>query len=367
MRGARTLEARHGGGRRGRRRARRAAAGRRGGAVGHQRPDRLRQRARRLATPRPGSTSGACPATALEPAVSAALTPTAGVQHRHPTWSPDRTRIAYARGAGGVFDIFVQDLTAPPGTPPVNITNTPAVSEDRPAWSPDGTRIAWETNAGDILVDTLPAGGAGELHAQRGRARGQAGLDARLADDLLHLGRRSTPAGTRASCASRRTTRPGALGRDLRPGHQRAPGLGLAGRDPPLLHARPVRRQRRRHRLPPQRRRPDDPLRRRHRRLGSGQRRLQLHLVAGWHRASRTSGAPSGSGTSSSSAPTTASSSPRAARRDRRPLRRQPRLGARRPAGLPAAHREHAAQHAGRDPPAVPRHRAGLRADARCG
>jgi len=70
------------------------------------------------------------PASALDPAVSLALTPAAGVQHRHPTWSPDRTQIAYARGAGGVFDIFIHDLTAPLGTLPVNITNTPAVSED---------------------------------------------------------------------------------------------------------------------------------------------------------------------------------------------------------------------------------------------
>ncbi len=100
------------------------------------------------------------PASALDPAVSPALTPAAGVQHRHPTWSPDRTRIAYARGTPPAdFDIFIQDLTAPPGALPVNITNTPAVSEDRPAWSPDGTKIAYETSGGDILLDTLPAGG----------------------------------------------------------------------------------------------------------------------------------------------------------------------------------------------------------------
>lgn len=97
------------------------------------------------------------PASALDPAVSSALTPASGVQHRYPNWSPDRTQIAYARGAAGVFDIFVQDLTVP-GAVPVNITNTAAVSEDRPAWSPDGTRIAYETSAGDILIDTLPAG-----------------------------------------------------------------------------------------------------------------------------------------------------------------------------------------------------------------
>jgi Ca2+-binding RTX toxin-like protein len=99
------------------------------------------------------------PGSALEPSVSLALTPAAGVQHRHPTWSPDRAQIAYARaGTGGAFDIFVQDLTAPIGTLPVNITES-AASEDRPAWSPDGTRIAYEnTTTGDILIDTLPAG-----------------------------------------------------------------------------------------------------------------------------------------------------------------------------------------------------------------
>ncbi len=97
------------------------------------------------------------PASAFDPSVSSALTPAPAVQHRHPTWSPDRTRIAYARGSGGVFDIFIQDLTVP-GAVPLNITNTPAVSEDRPAWSPDGTRIAYESGP-DILIDTLPPGG----------------------------------------------------------------------------------------------------------------------------------------------------------------------------------------------------------------
>ena len=43
--------------------------------------------------------------------LSAPITPSGG-QYRHPTWSPDRTKIAYANGTGGVFDIFVQDLAA---------------------------------------------------------------------------------------------------------------------------------------------------------------------------------------------------------------------------------------------------------------
>jgi Tol biopolymer transport system component len=88
-------------------------------------------------------------------------------QHRHPTWSPDRTKIAYARGDASCnptkCDIYVLDLTAPF---PIaeNITNTASVNEDRPAWSPDGTRIAYEsevTNGSgqvDILVDPVGAG-----------------------------------------------------------------------------------------------------------------------------------------------------------------------------------------------------------------
>jgi Tol biopolymer transport system component len=93
---------------------------------------------------------------------------TAG-QHRHPTWSPDRTMIAYARGGGScnpACDIFVLDLTTP-GATPQNITNTPTVTEDRPAWSPDGTRIAYEstsTNQVDIIVDSDPLAAGGTVN-----------------------------------------------------------------------------------------------------------------------------------------------------------------------------------------------------------
>src|SRR3954454_1339344 len=88
---------------------------------------------------------------------SPALATGLAAQHRHPSWSPDRTQIAFAEGAGGVFDIYVIDLTTP--VPEVtNITNTGGVSEDRPAWSPDGTRIAYETPT-DIIVHPLAGGG----------------------------------------------------------------------------------------------------------------------------------------------------------------------------------------------------------------
>jgi Tol biopolymer transport system component len=86
-------------------------------------------------------------------------------QHRHPTWSPDRTRIAYARGdnATANYDIFILDLTTPNSTP-MNITNSNNVTDDRPAWSPDGTRIAYESEVADgsgqsdIIVYTVATG-----------------------------------------------------------------------------------------------------------------------------------------------------------------------------------------------------------------
>lgn len=98
--------------------------------------------------------------------LSAPIATSATERHRHPTWSPDRTKIAYARGvsAGNTYDIFVQDLTQPvSATNPVNITQSAGSNDDRPAWSPDGAHIAFERDGGvpadrDIVV-SLPNGG----------------------------------------------------------------------------------------------------------------------------------------------------------------------------------------------------------------
>jgi Tol biopolymer transport system component len=97
----------------------------------------------------------------VSPAITSVMT-----QHRHPTWSPDRTKIAYARGnsAASDFDIYVQDLTNP-GSTPLNITNSPDVTDDRPAWSPDGTKIAYESEVldasgqTDVVIQNAPHGG----------------------------------------------------------------------------------------------------------------------------------------------------------------------------------------------------------------
>jgi Tol biopolymer transport system component len=120
--------------------------------------------------PVPGSTGGGT--------VGPALSPEAG-QHRHPTWSPDRTRIAYARGdnATANYDIYILDLTTP-GAQPVNITNSDTVTDDRPAWSPDGTRIAYESEvpnggATDIIVHTVATSAKFNLTDSAGVADGK--------------------------------------------------------------------------------------------------------------------------------------------------------------------------------------------------
>ena len=74
-------------------------------------------------------------------------------QHRHPSWSPDRTKIAFAEGpAAGPFTIYTLDLTTSGATP------QPIGPGDRPAWSPDGTRIAYESG-NDVIVHPLNGGG----------------------------------------------------------------------------------------------------------------------------------------------------------------------------------------------------------------
>ena len=91
-----------------------------------------------------------------------------GSHHRHASWSPDRTKVAYASGPSGFagpWDIFVRDFTRPISlTNPLNVTSS-AGSEDRPTWSPDGTRLAYsKADAGGNwdVVTKLATGVGGE-------------------------------------------------------------------------------------------------------------------------------------------------------------------------------------------------------------
>ncbi len=85
------------------------------------------------------------------------VTVNAGIQHRHASWSPDRTKLVYSAGnaATGDFDIYILDLTQPAsGTNPRNITQSPGIADDRPSWSPDGTRVAYQSK---VLGSKAPA------------------------------------------------------------------------------------------------------------------------------------------------------------------------------------------------------------------
>jgi Ca2+-binding RTX toxin-like protein len=117
--------------------------------------------------------------------LSAPIATSATERHRHPTWSPDRTKIAYARGvsAGNTYDIFVQDLTQPvSATNPVNITQSAGSNDDRPAWSPDGAHIAFERDSGvpadrDIVVSLPNGGGQTDITNTTGLIEGKPAWD----------------------------------------------------------------------------------------------------------------------------------------------------------------------------------------------
>jgi Tol biopolymer transport system component len=67
-----------------------------------------------------------------------------------PAFSPDGTRIAFASGRDGSFDIYVMNAD---GTGTQRLTSTGA-NDQQPSWSPDGTQIAFSrsTDGGHVLV-----------------------------------------------------------------------------------------------------------------------------------------------------------------------------------------------------------------------
>ncbi len=83
----------------------------------------------------------------------------AGTQHRHPSWSPDHTKIVYAAGPAfvGPFALWIVDLKTGAQT-----EFAPAAAmQDRPSWSPDGTEIAYGSN-GELWVKGVAPGSVAE-------------------------------------------------------------------------------------------------------------------------------------------------------------------------------------------------------------
>src|SRR5690348_1114110 len=81
----------------------------------------------------------------------------ANVQDRHPSWSPDHTKIVYAEGTAfdpnGSYSIWIKDLVTGSQT-----QFLPAAQhQDHPVFSPDGTQIAYGSN-GDIFVKGIAPG-----------------------------------------------------------------------------------------------------------------------------------------------------------------------------------------------------------------
>lgn len=114
----------------------------------------------------PGDDSGADVYILDHPGGTALPLTTRPGQHRHPSWSPDLTKIAYALFNTATDEkVWIQVLADPSALPLRVGTGSSNVRDDRPSWSPDGKRIAYESEVTDgsgqmdILITTLGPGG----------------------------------------------------------------------------------------------------------------------------------------------------------------------------------------------------------------
>jgi TolB protein len=95
----------------------------------------------------------------VDEASSATRLVTAGPVDTAPSWSPDGTRIAFARWIGDAPDIFI---VGGDGTHLVRLTDNPG-QDFEPSWSPDGTSISFLSERdGHSTVYLMDADGANQ-------------------------------------------------------------------------------------------------------------------------------------------------------------------------------------------------------------
>ena len=81
------------------------------------------------------------------------LTHSPGAHDKHPTWSPDGSKVAFISDASGEEEIYV--VAQDGSTPAEQITSGGKAMRYEPRWSPDGTRLAFSDKDGRLWVVTL--------------------------------------------------------------------------------------------------------------------------------------------------------------------------------------------------------------------
>jgi Tol biopolymer transport system component len=97
----------------------------------------------------------------------------------YPTWSPDGARIAFATARDGNYEIYVMNSD---GTGQTRLTNNPAYDMS-PAWSPDGTRIAFDTQRDYVSPAEVGIGPEFEIHLMNSDGSGDTRLTVNTQED----------------------------------------------------------------------------------------------------------------------------------------------------------------------------------------